>query len=428
MRIQGRSNFRPYAHQRAVMECDKRHRCAVFHRRAGKTVMAVFMCLQALLECKRTAPRIYYIAPFQKQAKKLAWDYFRTVVGNSGSDLFSLNNSELTITFKPNGGKITLAGADNTQALRGIYADFAVVDEMADCDPRLWSEVLRPALADRHGRALICGTPRGRGNFLYDLSLIEPDDPEWQFFKYDCYETGVIAADEIEAAKRDMVRGNSSYGEALFKQEFECSFNAALVGAIYGREMDILQSEGRFTIVKHDPSLPVTTAFDLGYADATAIGFFQRVGSEVRMVDYEEFTLLALPEVLKRVLNKGYVFDEHIAPHDIRVREYSLGRSRLQVAQDLGVDFRVAPNWSIEEGIAAAQRLIGRLWIDQTKCVRALECLVQYRFEFDEERRAFKMVPRHDHTSHCADMLRVFATAQEETLPLGRGGRSRWLV
>ena len=248
--ITGRSNFRPYAHQRQVMENTKRHRCAVFHRRAGKTVMSVFMCLEQMLTCKRPQPRAYYVAPYQKQAKTLAWDYFKSIIHHANSKLFEINNSELSIHFKPNGGKIRLAGADNTDALRGIYADFVVVDEMADCDPRLWTNVLRPALSDRQGRALICGTPRGRGNFLYDLSKIEPDDPEWSFFKFDCWQTGVLPTEEIEATRRDMVRGNASLGQVLFEQEMECSFSAGVIGAIYGSEMALLQKEGRYTNVK----------------------------------------------------------------------------------------------------------------------------------------------------------------------------------
>jgi phage terminase large subunit len=428
--ITGRSNFRPFSHQREVMNSPKRHRCAVMHRRAGKTVMAVMMCLQEMLTCTKKSPRIYYVAPYLKQSKKLAWDYFRNIIHHANSPHFSVNNSELSIHFKPNDGKIVLAGADNTDALRGIYCDFVVVDEMADCDPRLWTNVLRPALSDRKGRALICGTPRGRGNFLYDLSKIEPDDPEWAYFKYDCWQTGVLAQEEIEATRRDMVRGNASMGQVLFEQEMECSFSAGVIGAIYGNEIATLQKEGRYTNIQYDPSFPVFTAWDLGYSDSTAIHFIQQVGSDVRIIEYAEFNFTALTEVIRLVLAKGYVYAEHFAPHDIRVTEYSSGRSRLQVAQDLGIDFTIAPKWSVEEGIAAVQRLLQFCYIDHNKAERALECLSAYRFDYDEEKRSFKVTPRHDHTSHCADALRYYATAKEETLPLmgGARGRSRWLV
>jgi hypothetical protein len=227
-----------------------------------------------------------------------------------------------------------------------------------------------------------------------------------------------------------MVRGNASLGQVLFEQEMECSFTAGVIGAIYGNEMATLQKEGRYTNVQYDPSLPVITCWDLGYADSTAIHFIQQVGSEVRIIEYVEFNFTALAEVIRFVLGKGYIYAEHFAPHDIRVTEYSSGRSRLQVAQDLGIDFTIAPKWSIEEGIAAVQRLLQNCYIDHNKAERALECLSAYRFDYDEEKRSFKVTPRHDHTSHCADALRYYATAKEETLPLmgGARGRSRWLV
>jgi hypothetical protein len=152
------------------------------------------------------------------------------------------------------------------------------------------------------------------------------------------------------------------------------------------------------------------------------------VGSEIRIIEYCEFNFTALPEVIKHVLGKGYIYAEHFAPHDIRVREYSSGRSRLQVAQDLGIDFTIAPKWSVEEGIAAVQRLLNTVYIDHNKAERALECLSGYRFDYDEDKRAFKLTPRHDHTSHCADALRYYATAREDTLPLVGGRKSRWLV
>ena len=148
------------------------------------------------------------------------------------------------------------------------------------------------------------------------------------------------------------------------------------------------------------------------------------------MIDYEEFNFTALPEVIRLVLSKGYIYTEHFAPHDIRVTEYSSGRTRQQVAADLGIDFTIAPKWGREEGISSVQRLLGNMWIDHDKAERVLECLVGYRFDYDEDKRAFKTIPRHDHTSHCADALRYYATAKRTPCRSARalGGRSRWLV
>jgi phage terminase large subunit len=411
------------------MRCNKRHRAVVMARRSGKTVMACVECFRTMIECKRPAPRAYYVSPYLKQSKKVAWDYVRELA-KSGGPLFEVNNSELSIRFQPNGGKVILAGADNADALRGIYADLVVVDEVADCDPNLWPTIVRPALADRGGRGLLCGTPRGRMNLLYDLSKIDKDDREWAYFKYDAYEAGMLSADEIEATRRDMISANPGHGEALFQQEMLCSFNAALIGAIYGKQMDALQNEGRFTDVKYDSSLPVMTAWDLGFKDSTAIWYLQQVGSEIRAIEYEEFTLTSLPDILKSVLGKGYIYSEHYGPHDLRVREYGSGRSRRDIASDLGVEFTLAPNWSVEDGIEAVQGVLPHLWIDHRKADRGLECLVNYKFEFDDQQRCFKVRPLHSWASHGADALRIFAVARDNAMPDRAGNRSsnRWLV
>lgn len=191
--IRGKIKFKPRWFQEQIMTCPKRHRAAVLHRRAGKTVMAVFDGLETMFMCPLPQPRVYYVAPFLKQAKKLAWDYLATTILNAGKPhLFEVNKSELSVTFVPNGGRFQLLGAnDNIDAIRGVYADKVICDELADMHPGLWSNVIRPALADRRGRALMLGTPRGRMNFLYELSKTDADDPEWQYFCYRCRETGV---------------------------------------------------------------------------------------------------------------------------------------------------------------------------------------------------------------------------------------------
>ena len=427
--IKGKLNFHPKPHQAAVMGCKKRHRAVVMARRSGKTVMALIECFLTIITCKHKAPRAYYVSPYLKQSKKVAWDYCKDLA-QSGGKLFEINNSELSIMFKPNGGKLMLAGGDNADSLRGIMADFVVLDEVADMDPMLWPTVIRPALADRNGRGLLCGTPRGRMNLLYDLSKIDADDPVWGYFKFDAYQAGMLSVAEIEATRADMVRANPGHGEALFQQEMLVSFNAALIGAIYGVQMDRLQNEGRFTNVHYDPALPVMTAWDLGFKDSTAVWFLQQVGSEIRAIEYQEWTLSSLVDILHQVKAKPYIYSEHYGPHDLRVREYGSGRSRRDIASELGVEFTLAPNWSVEEGIEAVQGLLGHLWIDQKAGDRGLECLVNYKFDYDDAQRCFKTKPLHSWASHGADALRMFAVARDNALPDRSGARSsqRWLI
>lgn len=434
--IQGRINFPAKPHQAAVLNDRKRHRGVVMHRRAGKTVTAVFDGYETLLSCPLPSPRVVYIAPYLKQAKKLAWDYMASAArsGNTRMEYFDINRSDLTITFNPTDAKFFLCGADNIDSLRGMYFDKAIVDELADCDPRLWQSVLRPALADRRGRALLMGTPKGRMNQLYDLSKVAADDPDWSFHRYDCTQTGMLSDEEIAGAKRDM-------SDAMFEQEFMCSFNAALVGAVYGREMDALQKDRRYTTVKYDSGLPIITAWDLGWADATSIGIYQRAGTEVRCIGYLEFTLTALPDSIRGF--RAWCADRqidlsnarHIGPHDLAVHELGSGKSREQIAREMGFDFEYAPKWSIADGVEAVRNLIKHLWLDEIECARLLECLVNYCYGYDDQNRSFKTTPKHDWTSHGIDQIRMLAVTYDATRVLenpllfeasSTNGRSRW--
>jgi len=180
----------------------------------------------------------------------------------------------------PNGAQVRLFGADNADALRGLYLDGIVLDEHADMDPRVWPEVIRPALADRRGWAVFIGTPKGRNSFFETWRRAQ-SDPAWFALMLKASETGLISAEELNIARRDL-------SEEQYAQEFECSFDAAVVGAYYGRLINQAKEHKRVANVPPEPSLPVWTAWDLGMADATAIWFAQVVGREIRIVDYYE--------------------------------------------------------------------------------------------------------------------------------------------
>ena len=151
----------------------------------------------------------------------------------------------------------------------------------------------------------------------------------------------------------------------------------------------------------------VFTVWDVGVwkSDAMAVGFFQRVGKEVRMIDYLETLQMGLPGTIKLVKEKPYIFSKHFAPHDIQVSDYSLtgNQSRWEVAKDLGIEFEIVPNLSIQEGIDAGRRLFKIMYVDKLKCGDFLEAIPQYTREYDEDNKIFKDKPLHDWTSHYAD-------------------------
>lgn len=390
-----RPQFIPF-HQRT-----ERFACIVAHRRAGKTVACIHDLVDAALRCPHERPRFAYVAPYYRQAKAVAWDYLRAAVAPLRPLGATTNESELRADY-PNGGQVRLYGADNADALRGLYLDGAVCDEFADWDPRVWPEVIRPALADRKGWAVFIGTPKGRNDF-YKLWQRAQSDPDWYALELKASETGLIAPDELAGAKSDL-------SEDQFAQEFECSFDAAIVGAFYGKLMAQAEADKRITGVPYDAVAPVWTAWDLGIRDATAIWFAQVIGREVHLIDYYEASGADLGHYVREILNRPYAYAGHIVPHDAQAKELGTGKSRLEVLQSLGLkNLTVAASHRVEDGINAVRVFLPKCWFDKTKCDRGVEALKLYRSEWDDKLQALRPRPVHDWTSHAADAMRYLA-------------------
>lgn len=390
--------YAPRPLQRQVHNNIKRFSILVCHRRWGKTVCAINEIIKSLGKCQHSNPRFAYIAPLFNQAKTVAWDYAKFFTAPIPG--VKVNEAELRIDL-PGGARISLYGADNPDRLRGLYFDGVVLDEYADMSPRLWSEVIRPALSDRRGWALFIGTPKGRNQF-WEVYSNAMKDPDWYAAMFRASETGVLLQEELEAARKDM-------SEEQFAQEFECSFQAALIGAYYGKEIAKLESAHRVTGVPHDPALKVYTAWDLGIDDSTAIWFAQASGPEIRLIDYYENSGCGLDHYAKILRQKPYVYAEHILPHDVRVSELGTGRSRLETLKGLGIEATPLEAESVEDGINAARLVLGKAWFDEENTKRGLEALRQYEREWDDKQKTFKNRPRHNWTSHAADAFRYLA-------------------
>ncbi len=376
----------------------------VTHRRFGKSVWAVNQLIKKTLTLQRERPRFHYIAPTFTMAKSTVWDYAQhysaPIPGHKP------NQAELRIDY-PNGGQLRLLSADNPDSMRGIYSDGAVFDEFGMQPPKVFSEVMRPALSDREGWAVFLGTPNGKNQF-YDVMQHAKADPSWFWAIHKASETGIIPLAELELARRTMTQDE-------YDQEFECSFEASVKGAIYAAELLAARSQSRVARVPVDPILPVDTDWDLGVGDSTAIWFSQSLRSgEVRLVDYYEASGEGLPHYAKVLSDKGYTYGTHWAPHDIQVKEFGSGRSRLETAQTLGIRFAIVPNIPIEDGIHAARMLLPRCYIDEVKCKPGLEALQHYRRDFNTRINEFKAVPVHDWASHGADAFRYLAVRQHE--------------
>lgn len=388
--------YTPRNQMRAYHNRKERWACIVAHRRFGKTVGVVNDLIRTAITSTKPDTRCAYIAPFYSQAKAIAWDYAKFYsVPIPG---IRINESELRIDY-PTGARLRLFGADNYDAMRGLYFDDAALDEPADFPPNAWPMVIRPALADRQGRATFMGTPKGKNEF-WEIHDHARTSPEWFSMMLKASDTGILPQDELDEARRAM-------GDDRYEQEFECSFEAAILGAYYGKEMREATDAGRIGVVPYEPSLPVYTAWDLGIGDTTAIWFAQFHGAQKRIIDFYEASGVGLDHYVGVLKSKPYVYGPHILPHDARVRELGSGKSRIEVLNGLGLrDIVIADALTVDDGIQAVRSFIPSAWFDAEKCKRGIEALRQYQREWDEKAKAFKPRPLHSWASHAADALR----------------------
>ena len=388
----------------------QRWSCIVAHRRAGKTVACVNHLIRDAIQTDRVDFRGAYIAPFYRQAKSVAWDYFkqftRVIEG------VSVNESELRIDFM-NGARIQLFGADNADALRGMFFDAVICDEYGDWKPGVWNYILRPALADRQGKAIIIGTPKGRNQFWEVYNKAEHSD-DWLALKITASESGILPQSEFNALKAEL-------SEDSWRQEMECDFDAAIPGAIWGRELYQAEVDGRITGVEYDRYVPVHTAWDLGYSDDTAIFFYQAIHGEVHVIDYYAASGKSIDHYAAHVLSKPYKFGTHFLPHDARAKTLASGGKSVieMLAEHLGIkNMAITPSLSMQDGIQAARQMMPRVWFDRERCSEGLEALKQYQREWDDDKKQFKDKPRHDWTSHASDSFRYLAINwREEARP-----------
>jgi hypothetical protein len=261
-------------------------------------------------------------------------------------------------------------------------------------------------LADFNGGATFIGTPKGR-DWFYKIDRDEAGNelPGWFRAVLKASETGVIPPAELESLR-------SGLTEEQYAQEFECSFEAAVIGAYYGRLMNAAENDkpSRITGVPYEPTAQVYTAWDLGIRDATAIWFAQVVGREIHLIDYYEASGVDLGHYVRELQGRGYLYAGHIVPHDAQAKELGTGKSRLEVLESLGLkNLTIAPMHRVEDGINAARTIIPRCWFDAKKCARGVDALKLYRSEYDDKLQALKPRPVHDWTSHAADAFRYLA-------------------
>jgi phage terminase large subunit len=380
---------------------------AVCHRRAGKTVACINELILSAVLCTKKNPRFAYIAPFFSQAKDVAWSYLKQysqVIPN-----IKINESELFVDY-PNGGRIRLYGADNWERLRGLYFDGVVCDEFGDMHPSAWETSIRPALSDREGWAIFIGTPRGDNHFHTMFKAAKLPNSGWFTLRLPASETGIMPQKELDDNRSQM-------SPEQYASEFECSFEASVMGSYWGREMEAADKAGRICSVPYQPEAGVSTWWDLGVSDSTVIWLTQDIGREIHVIGCIEGSGEGLRWYVSQPHDLNYTYVSHNGPHDLAVRELGSGKSRIETAASLGINFKTVPNIPRQDGIEAARSIIARCWFDQERTQRGRSALVAYQRTWDDKRKVFSTNPLHNWASDWADAWRYFAVGHKTSGP-----------
>jgi hypothetical protein len=316
------------------------------------------------------------------------------------------DNSEMLIETT-NHSIFQVIGTDNIDSIVGTNPIGCIFSEYSLQNPIAW-DLMRPVLRENGGWAVFNFTPRGNNHAkrLFDMAK---NNEKWfcQLLTIDDTrdESGnrIITDDDIEEERR------SGMSEELIQQEYYCSFNAAIQGAYYTKELEQARKERRLTNAPYEPQLLTHTVWDIGVSDATVILFVQVCNREIRIIDYYENNNFGLDHYIKIIKEKPYIYGKHFAPPDIKAKEWSNGKSRQETAAGLGINFELCPRLTILDGIDAARRMFSRVWIDSTKCERLIDCLTEYKREYDDDLKDFKNSPLHDWSSHAADGFRYLA-------------------
>jgi hypothetical protein len=253
------------------------------------------------------------------------------------------------------------------------------------------------------------GTPKGKNQF-YDIYRVSQNTPDWFLLRLPASVSKLLPNTELQAAQQQL-------SQDQYDQEYECSFDAAILGAFYGQEMRHVDHDGRIRELKFDPEMPVFTAWDLGYRDDTAIWWYQVVRGEIHVMDYYAVSGASIEDIARVVVDKGYRYTKHFLPHDARAKTLASGGKSIveQLAAHLGGMSKLAivPEIGVQDGIQAVRMILPRCYFDPI-CDEGIEALRQYQREYDEDKKTFRQTPRHDWCSHPADAFRMLAVAYRQ--------------
>jgi phage terminase large subunit len=413
----------------------------IAHRRWGKDEVSLHRTACAAFE---RVGSYWHLLPEATHARKAIWSSVNPHTGKRRIDeAFPrairkvTREQEMFIEFI-NGSTWQVGGSDRYDTLVGSSPAGVVFSEWALANPAAWAYV-RPIMAENHGWAIFITTPRGH-NHAERMHRAAQKMPHAYCAVSAANDTGVFTPESLARERREMIdEYGEDFGAAMFAQEYECSFEAALIGSYYAAQISALRAKGQLgKIFAVDPSVPIHFAFDIGFSDDTAIWVYQVLRGEIHVLGcyamhnrgpahYLRWVYQFLSEHAERSqLGNLYL------PHDARAKTFvAAGKTVEEMfaigclddeAKDcveeyvIGVGWekvRIVPNISIQDGIQSVRTMLPLCYFHQ-RCEPGLEALGQYRREWNEKHKVFHEKPLHDWTSHYADGFRMMGVQWKE--------------
>lgn len=407
--------YKPRFYQEPVFEALEKKKykrlVVIWPRRSGKEIVGFNIMIRAAL---RRVGTYFFVYPNFSSGRRILWD----AITNTGerildylpAELVESKNEQMMRIKLKNGSVIQIIGSDNydntligTNPVGIIFSEYSLQDERAYA-------YSKPILAANDGWALFLSTPRGK-NHLYTLwDIASKNQDIWYANMLTVKDTKHISEEEIQ---RDIERGEISWD--LAQQEYYCSFDMGISGAVYGTALDRMKLNNQIGNVPWQSNYQVHTAWDIGN-DMTSIVFFQSVGQCFNIIDYYEKSGEQLEYYVNYINSKPYTYGKHFFPHDMRITEWAGKKyTRVEKARQLGIKALIVDSVGLEDGIEYVKSSMAKMWIDQTKCASLITALENYRYEYDRKNASYKNTPLHDKYSHGCDALRYACLSVPKT-------------
>ena len=393
----------------------------VWHRRAWKDKACFNIIVKKAME---EVWIYYYVFPTYSQGKKAAWDGidkdgWKTINHIPKEIIQRKNDTEMKVELI-NWSIIQIIWSDNVDSIVWTNPIGIVFSEYSLQSPAVW-DFLRPILAENWGRAIFNFTPRW-DNHAKELLDMAKENKDWMVSIQTVDDTKAISKEVLESERQEIIQKNGS--DAIFQQEYYCSFDAWINGSYYAEILTALENAGRRTTLPYDPALDVFTVWDLGINDSTAIRFRQRIWKEIRVIDYYENNWEWLSHYVAMLKEKPYRYWTMRLPHDAQARSLQTWKTVEEKMYEYGFnDIQIVPKLSVLDWINSVRAVLPYCWFDREKTERWWKCLKNYHKELDEKRQAFKW-PEHDRSSHGADSFRYLAVVNE----LYDGTSQKWKI